>query len=302
MDVALAADGGGVAETPGDLGDGFDDGFFAGGGGAGGVALLQDHAGEDGAGPGAEVFGGEVLGIDVGGGDGAEVFVDVGGFDVVGIAVVVEELEELVAGKVVAALDDAGDAAVVEVDGVLDSGFAAEVEVDLRAVDIDVAVAQGGEAVGLVLAGVLFVAYADVGGLHDAEDGGEDFFAGHAGEGEVAVDALADGGEDGGEELHAGVLGLVAGLAPAGVVAELLAAAGVAAGGLEVGVGDGGDPDIAPGGRDDEGLNAGEGFGVADGGLAGVEVAEGFAVAEAVNAGGGVSDVAEAGGFGGGGR
>ena len=44
------------------------------------------------------------------------------------------------------------------------------------------------------------------------------------------------------------------------VVAGLLAAFGVAAGGLQMAVGDGADPDALPGGRDDEGLDAGEGF------------------------------------------
>ena len=45
-----------------------------------------------------------------------------------GVAVVVEVLEELVAGDVAAGFDDAGEAAVGEVDGVLDAGLAFEVE------------------------------------------------------------------------------------------------------------------------------------------------------------------------------
>ena len=116
-----------------------------------------------------------------------------------GVAVVVEVLEELVAGDVAAGFDDAGEAAVGEVDGVLDAGFAFEVEGEAGAVDVDVAAAEGGEAEGVVFAGVGFVADADEGGFEEADDGGENFFAGKAGEGEVLVDALADGGEGGAE-------------------------------------------------------------------------------------------------------
>ena len=93
---------------------------------------------------------------------------------------------------------------------------------------------------------------------------------------------------------HALVLGLVADLAPAGVVAALLAAAGVASGGLEVAVGDGADPDIGPGGRDDERLDAGEGRFVAQGSAFRREIAEGLSAAFAADAGAGVGDVAEA--------
>ena len=98
----------------------------------------------------------------------------------------------------------------------------------------------------MVFTGVGLVADADEGGFEEADDGGEDFFAREAGEGEVLVDALADGGEGGAEVEHVFVLGLVADFAPARVVAGLLAAAGVAAGGLQVAVGDGADPDARP--------------------------------------------------------
>ena len=132
------------------------------------------------------------------------------------------------------------------------------------------AVAQGGEAEDL-----LSRAYASLPTRMNVvsmrrDDGGENFFAGKIGEGEIVVDPLADGGERFGEEDHALVLGFVADFAPARMVAALLAAAGVASGGLEVAVGDGADPDIGPCGRDDEGLDAGESFVVAEGFAVGV--------------------------------
>ena len=295
VDVALAADGGGVAEALGDLLDGFDDVAFGLRGGAGGLVGAEQDAGEDGACPGAEVLGGEVLL-----GDAAEVLVDVGGVDGVVVALAVEVLEELVAREVFAAADDFGEAAVVEVDGVVDAALALKGKGDVGAFDFDVLGAHGGEAVGLVFAGVLDVADADEGSFHEADDGGEDLFAGEAGEGEIVVDLLADAGEGLAEEGHALVLGFVAGFAPAWVVAALLASAGVAAGGLEVAVGVGADPDVGPGGRDDEALNAAEDFGIADGFAVRIDVAEGGAGALAADAGAGVGDVAEACGFGGG--
>ena len=157
-----------------------------------------------------------------------------------GVAVVVEVVEELVAGDVAAGFDDAGEAAVGEVDGVLDAGLAFEVEGEAGAVDVDVAAAEGGEAEGVVFAGVGFVADADEGGFEEADDGGENFFAREAGEGEVLSTRSRMVGRAAPKCEHVLVLGLVAGFAPAGVVAGLLAAAGVAAGGLQVAVGDGG--------------------------------------------------------------
>jgi len=73
VDVALAADGGGVAEAVGHGLDGLDDVLFGLGFGFEGLELAQEHGGEDGAGPGAEVLGGEVLA-----GDLLEILIDVG--------------------------------------------------------------------------------------------------------------------------------------------------------------------------------------------------------------------------------
>ena len=84
--------------------------------------------GQDGPGPGAEVLGGELLA-----GDLAEVVVHVGRVDRVGLAVVVDVLEEFLAGQVAAALDDPGEPAVVQVDRVLDAALAPEPEPDRAA-------------------------------------------------------------------------------------------------------------------------------------------------------------------------
>ncbi len=59
----------------------------------------------------------------------------------------------------------------------IDAGFAAELEVDEVAGDFDVVVADGGQAVGLIVAGVFFVADADEGFFQKLDDEAEDFFA-----------------------------------------------------------------------------------------------------------------------------
>jgi hypothetical protein len=117
-------------------------------------------------------------------------------------------------------------------------------KLDLAAVDLDVAVAQRGQAVGLVFAGVLVVADAHHGRFQQVDDGGQHFFARQAGQRQRAVDFLADQRQGLAELDHAFVLDLVARLAPFGVVAVLLAPARVAPGGLQVAVGLRADPDI----------------------------------------------------------
>jgi len=80
------------------------------------------------------------------------------------------------------------------------------------------------------------------------------------------------------------------------VVAVLLASAGVAAGRLQVRVGARADPDVGPGRRDDERLDATEIGLVAKGGAVRFGVTEGIALAVAAYAGSGIGDVAEPGG------
>src|SRR5579872_5441052 len=94
VDVALAADGLGVAQALGHRLDGRDDVVF-------GLRLrverrelLEGAGGQDGAGPGAEVLGRELLA-----GDLVQVLVHVGRADRARLAVPVEVLEQFVAGR-----------------------------------------------------------------------------------------------------------------------------------------------------------------------------------------------------------
>src|SRR5581483_9111194 len=133
VDVALAADGRRVAELPGYPLDRAHHVPFRLGLAVEALELLQGLGGEDRAGPGAEVLRREVLP-----GGAAQVVVDVGRIDRVLDAVGIDVLEELLAGQLLAAADDARQAAVADLDVVPDATLAPEVEVDGRAVDVGV--------------------------------------------------------------------------------------------------------------------------------------------------------------------
>jgi hypothetical protein len=190
----------------------------------------------------------------------------------------------------------------LHLDVVVDAALAAEAELDLAAVDLHVAVAQRGQAVGLVLARILVIPDAHHGRFEQVDDGRQHLLARQAGQAEGAVDFLADLRQRLAELDHALVLHLVAHLAPFGVVAVLLAPARVAPGGLQVAVGLRADPDLGPGRRDGQRLDAFQGGFVVDRLAARVEVAKAVALRLAADAGPVVEDVAQAGRFGGGGR
>ena len=90
------------------------------------------------------------------------------------------------------------------------------------------------------------------------DDGGEDFCPRQTGLADVLFDARPDGGEHAAEDQHLRIFRLVPRLSPFRMVAVLLAAAGVAADGLQVAVAVGADPDILVGGRDRELADAGD--------------------------------------------
>lgn len=280
MDVAFAAHRGRIAKTFGDRRDGLDDILFELCGGVTGLKLAQCKASEDSPCPSAEVLGCEVLL-----GDLEEIVVDVGGVDCVRVSVVIEVLKELVAGGVAAGFDDACEAAVGEVNGVADAAFAFEVEGERGALDFDVPSLHRSESVRLVFARIFGIAYTDEGGFKQANDGGENFFAGQAGEAKVVLDPLANGWKSVAEVKHVLIFGFVADRAPERMVAALFSTARVATGRLEMTVRERANPDGTPSGWDGERLNAGQGFSVADRVAFGIEVSKAVANALTRNAG-----------------
>jgi hypothetical protein len=167
-------------------------------------------------------------------------------------AVLVLVLEEVLARQVLAPGDDPGQATVAKGHLVRLAVLAVEPEADPGALDTRVAVAQRREPERLVEAGVLVVADADQRELEQPDDRRQHLLARQARAGEVRVDALANGGQEPGERDHPIELGAVTLFAVRGVVAVLLATAGVASGRLQVAPRVRADPDVGPGGRDRE--------------------------------------------------
>src|SRR5438105_6969783 len=93
------------------------------------------------------------------------------------LAVLVEILEQLVAGKVAASLDDAGEPGIVDVALATQAAFAAKAEMDMAAFDRDMAVAQGGQSIALVVSGVFAVADPEQSQLQQPHDGRQNLLA-----------------------------------------------------------------------------------------------------------------------------
>src|SRR5436189_8903 len=77
------------------------------------------------------------------------------------IALIVEILEQFVAGQVAAPFDDARESAIVDVALVAIAALAPEAEMDMAALDADMAVAQGRQPITLIALGVFAVADAE---------------------------------------------------------------------------------------------------------------------------------------------
>jgi len=114
-----------------------------------------------------------------------------------------------------------------------------------------VAVLHGRQTEGIVLAGIFFVSNANQADL-SSDDGGEDFFPRQTAKAKSRL-RVCGAGQRAAKREHPGIL-FHPDLAPAEVIAMLFAPAGVAASRLEVTLGIRTNPDVAPGGRNDERL------------------------------------------------
>ena len=108
------------------------------------------------AGPGAEVFCGDILPRDL-----AQIGVNLLRAHRMLIAFVVEILEQFVPGQVATAFDDACEPAVADVALISVAALAAEAEMDVAAVDPDMAIAQRRQPEALIGPRVLGVADAE---------------------------------------------------------------------------------------------------------------------------------------------
>ncbi len=198
--------------------------------------------------------------------------VDVVGIEAAAAALRVEVLEEHVTGQGVALGHDGGQPAVADRHHVVLAALAPEAEVDHVAGDGDVPVAQRGQAERAVRLRVLLVPDADQRRLEQADQRGQHLLARQARGAQVPCHPPPDAGQGEGKGEHAVELGRVAHLAEARVVPVLLAALGVAAGGLDVAAVAGGDPHVAPRGRNRQGTDAGRDRLIADGPAVGPDV------------------------------
>ena len=181
-----------------------------------------------------------------------QVAVHVGGIDAAAPAGLVLVLEQELAGQVLAGLHDPRDAPVADLHAMQLAALAAELELEARAGDADVAVAHRREAERPVRARVLLVADPHERRLEQPHERREDLLARHAGEREVASHPPAQRRERAREVDQLVVLRLVADLAPARVVAVLLAPPRVTSDGLDVAAGRRADAHVRPRRRDRE--------------------------------------------------
>ena len=104
----------------------------------------------------------------------------------------VQVLKQFIAGQVAAVLDDARQPAVIDVRFVPDAVFAAEIQMDAAAVDLDMPIAQSSQTIALVSLGVFGVANAKQGCLHQAHDRGEHPLSRQTAPPQIGFDALPD--------------------------------------------------------------------------------------------------------------
>src|SRR5258706_6767638 len=174
------------------------------------------------------------------------------------------------------------------------TALAAELEAQRSAGDVHVPVAQGGEAEGVVLLRIFGVANEDQRRFEEIHNGGENLLPRQAAPRKILVYPLAELRQRLAKGAEACKFGLVAYASPAGVIAVLLTASSVAAGGLEVTVGPLADPDVRPRRRDRQLLDALDHLAVLDRFPLWIEKRKPLACLATANAGLVVGDVAQA--------
>jgi hypothetical protein len=246
VDVGAAADRRGVAQVAGDLLDRAGDGPVAGGPRAGHrPGGRQRHRRQHGGVPGAEVLGGEVVA-----GQLVEVVVDVLGADVDPVAAVPPGEQLLTAAAAVQPGHDLTDLRVDHRGHPPLAALARIVEHQRVADHGDLVPAHGGQAVGLVLLGVGLRADPEEAPVEQPHRAGQHPLAGQLLALEVGGHPLAQVRQGPGEVQHAVELLLVPSHPPDRVVQVLAAPRLVGPDRLEVAVGQGADPHVAPGRRD----------------------------------------------------
>ena len=121
---------------------------------------MQRHGGKYRAGPRPKVLRRNVIA-----GDFFEVGVDVAGGHVLRLAILIEVLQQLLAGQFLAGPDDLGDPSISHAEEPLLAALARKPEAHLVSIDCDMPVLQGRQAITVVLLGVVVIADSDESGL-----------------------------------------------------------------------------------------------------------------------------------------
>jgi hypothetical protein len=158
----------------------------------------------------------------------------------------------MLAGNVLARLHDLGDAAIAEREAPFLSALALKLEADFGAFDPDMAVAQRRQAVAAVAPRIISVADADQRRFEQMDRRRQNFFARQPALAHVGVDPRADRGKHARKTQYPLVFGLFAARSERRMIPILLASPQIAPCGLDMAVRRRADPDIRPGGRNDE--------------------------------------------------
>jgi hypothetical protein len=222
--------------------------------------------------PGAEILGREVVAADA-----TQVVVDVLGAHRLPPPVVIDVLEQMLPGEFLAALHDAGGRWVGEPRGLLHPALAPEADLQGGGACVHMPVAQRGQPERAVFGGVFLVAHAHRGAVQQPHDGRDHRLQRQRPAPQVARHRAADARQGAAELAQAVELLLPLLRLPVGVVAVLLAAPRIAAGGLQMTAWIGADPHLGVGGRDRQAPDAVELCGVADRAARGAQIHEAFA-------------------------
>src|SRR5205814_422242 len=114
----------------------------------------------------------KILGCEIGPADFPQILIYILRTDAPPLAIGIEVLEEFLAGQILAAFDDSGQARILDLHLVLLAGFSPEFKINFRPIDLHMAVSQGGKAERLILFRVLLVANADKTHLQELDHGG----------------------------------------------------------------------------------------------------------------------------------
>ncbi len=235
----------------------------------------------------------KILGRDVAAGDLPKVGVDVARRDRVQLLLLVEILQKILPGQLLAGPNDPRHAPVAHRERPLLAALARELETNLGAFDRDVVAFESGQPIALIVSRIFVIADADQRRLQKMHDRRQNLLARQPAQAHVLSDRRPDRRQRRGEFEQVLVFRLLARLAIFGVILVLLAPFGVAAGRLNVPVRCRADPDVGPCRRDDERAYAFQRVGVRDPPALRIEVDEALARAPAPDCWPAVAHVAQ---------